>query len=388
MKNFDVRVKTNTSYDTLRISAETISDAKEKASSVGRVLSAKASKGQIISRGLKARDRIFLLKRIASLTKSRNSLANTLEVIAETFPGKIADVSKSLNAKMQDGANIIDALKTMPEHFPSSTVSLIKSEIHANGISTAFKNAAAFEDEMLKIGKDAQEGFAGAMVQLVVGSITILGTVYWMAPWMLDSPLFSMSEQTDVVTLMFLLGDIHGAIIAFLLGIFTVILLMTQVFKPLVPEFSDRITVKIPIFRDIVLSKKYYIVFYGLSLLVKAGIGIKESLEIAYGSAPKGAIKNDIKAAILAIEEGRVWADDMVNLSKTDRACMRTAQSKEDIAESFMDIADSHKDIFIYRIKQTIPVLYLLGVYMSVMGMVLMMGLTIIPTFQLSGSLL
>lgn len=387
MRNFDVRVKTSAGYDTLRVSAQSITDAKEKASSMGRVLSAKVAKGQLISQGLKATERVFLLRRIASLTKSRNSLANTLDTIADTFPGKIADISKSLSAKMQDGANVIDALKTMPEHFPPATVSLIKSEIHANGISSAFRNAAQFEEEMLKIGKDASSGFSGAMVQVIVGILTILGTVYWMAPWLLDSPMFSMAERTPIVDMMFLVGDIHGVIIGAMTAIAFVILLMTQVFRPLIPDMSDRITVKIPVFRDIVLSKKYYVVFYSLSLLVKAGINIKESLEVAHESAPRGAIKQDIQAAIRALEEGRVWVDDMVNLSKTDRACIRTAESRDDIAESFMDIADSHKDIYVYRIRQVIPVLYLTGVYMSVVGMVLMMGLTIIPTFQLSSLL-
>jgi general secretion pathway protein F len=382
-KTFNARIASTSGITTVKIMAASLEDAKQMAERQGRVLSVKKSKMPSFSRPMSRADRITLLRRLSMMVKSKVSLTNALKIISESFQGTIKRASLEIRDKIINGDDLVKAMESMPADFPPTTVSLVKSGMHGGELYQALNDASAFEYEMHQIGKGAKSGMMSAAFEFLMAAALILVTAYWVGPWVINSQMMKMAGDAVDIEWAFILADVLAALIVMILVSVTSLILIAYVFKPFAPDLSDKIVLKIPIFRDLVLSKTYYSVFYGLSLLISSGVRIGESLQLSALSAPAGAVLTDIENAIKALDEGKVWANEMVNLHPTDRACLATSQDRMEIAEAFKSVAVAHRTNYATRIEQVVPVLSIVSNLFMAMAGFLVFAMMMLPNLQL-----
>lgn len=383
IKNYAIRVMTKKGIETLTVIAKNQEEAREIVKSQGRVVSIKSTFSLNLSRPLNRGDRITVLRRLAMMSRSRVSLTNSLTIIHESFGGAMSRVAKSLKSRIIAGDDIIQAMESLPADFPNSTVSLVKSGMHSGELYQAFENAANFEYEMFQIAKTARNGLLNAAFEFIMASVLIIATAFWVGPWVLDSEMMRSAGDAVDIDWAFGLAYFLAGLIMLVLVVSTFLLSIAYIFKPLAPTFADNITLKIPIFRDLVLSKTYYSVFYGLSLLISSGVRIKESLYLSSRNAPPGAVHTDLVNAMKALEEGEEWAYKMVNLHPTDRACLATSQDRMEIADAFRSVAMSHRDNYSQRISQVIPTLSMFSNLLMAFAGFLIFAMMMLPNLQL-----
>lgn len=387
-KTFEVRTKSGNKIHTHRVVAASPEEARKLCPSDDPVVSIRKQNTLLTYRALSASDRITLLRRLAMMTRSGVGLSRALLTIKDSFTGPISRAANDIMIKVSQGDDFDEVLANMPADFPPTTVSLIRSGMHGGEIYKALNSAAEFEIEMHTIGISARGGMTGAAIEFVIAIGLILVTAYWAAPEALKSPIYSAAGDSVNIGWAFLLADIMAifslAIVVFLLTLF----LVSFVFKPLAPNFSDAFTLKIPVFRDLVLSKNYYSVFYGLSLLVASGVRLKIAMSLAYQSAPAGAIAQDLKNAIEAIDRGDDWGVEMKRLHPTDRACLSTSQDRADIAEAFNVVAMGHRENYKQRVGQVVPALSALSNTFMFMAGFLIFAMLMLPTLQATRGML
>lgn len=387
-KIYEARLKKGDVTDSLTIQAESESEARKILENQGQIIRIRKKTYLSIGRSLSRKDRIVFLRRLAMMMRSKVTITNSLNIISATFIGKVGEVAKIIEQKIMNGDDLIEAMSSLPADFPASTVSLIKSGMHGGELHSALNDAAVFESEMHMIGKKARNGMVVAGVEFLIASALIVGTSYFVGPWVLETGMLKASADSIDIDWAFLIADILAVIIGLVAIGMIALFIIAYIFKPTIPDFSDKLILKIPVFRDLVLSKTYYSVFYGLSLLISSGVRLKDCLQLSADSAPHGAIKQDLVNAVEALDEGRPWASEMKNLQQTDRACIETSQDRKEIADAFMEIAGIHKINYSTRVEQVVPALRFSSNLLMAMAGFLIFAMTMLPNLQMTKGLL
>lgn len=376
---FDVRMRVGSGYDTIKVQADSAQEAKQKAPGGGRILSVTPSKKEFFGSALTKEDRITFLLRLSMMTKSRVGVAKSLDIMSRKFKGKIGEISLKLRHRIDAGDDLVKAMKSMPEHFPPATISLVESGSHNGGTSQGLKQAADFEAEMMNIGKDFKKGLAGSALEYAIGTGLLFASGFFMAPWMID---ISGTQTGDFMSfdLAVIASKITSVILLITLIIGAGLLFISKFLKRLIPAFADKIISKIPVFREISLSKSYYAVFYGMATLSGSGIRLKDVFDLTAPTVPKGGIQNDLVRASQLIDKGEAWADGMETIDETEQACLDVAQNQKEVSESFMNIAVSHKEQYAQKMGWASNLISGIGGFAIIMGVSALFIVTTVPT--------
>lgn len=393
MKSFKAKHLVNGQVSETIISAPGLADATRQA---------KAMKGQFLSIGaaggsglglsrMSLDDRLMLLQRLASMLASKVGASEALSVIHQSFTGSVREAARILRSRLEAGDDMATAMEAAgPRYFPEVTVAIVRTGSRGGDLPFAIREAARFERELSKVKKDSGKGVWSALMGFVTGIITILGSTLYVAPMILNSSLVTISEKEVDVGWVMTMANVTTwfAVVASILvgGLFTFGVLL----RPLAPAAIDRVVAKIPFYRDMVMAKSNYMVFFGLAVLLKAGLRVEEALRLTIDSAPRGELRNDLERALRAIIKGTVrpWPYEMRMLHPTDKAALATAQDREQTARTIEELAVQYQLLYKARIEAFVPVLQgFSAIFLSLAGFVLF-GVAIIPLLQSTSAIM
>lgn len=389
MKTFKVKIAVGRKVIEETLSANTRAEAMRMAARKGQVLDIE-SLGGGSNRGLSLPDRLMFFQRLASMLGSKVGTSEALEVIYQSFSGSVREAARILRDEIVGGATLYEAMAYAgPKFFPDSVVAIIKTGSKGGDMAFAIREAARFERELAQVRKDSSKGIGSALMGFVAGVITILTSTYYVAPLILNSSLVTASGGADVGWVMDLANviSIIALIASVILGS---IFFYGVVLRPLAPAAVDRGILKIPFYRDMALAKTNYMVFFGLAVLLKAGLRVEESLELTIESAPKGELRNDLVRARDAIIKGSVkpWPFYMTMLHPTDKAALATAQDRSQTARTIEELAHTYQALYRSRLELFVPVVQgFSAIFLALAGFVLF-GVSVVPLMQSTSSIM
>lgn len=364
--------------------------ARRQAKRQGRVVRLKKRNPllQFFEPRMRPDERIVFLQRLGMMIRSRLGMSDALKVMRSAFSGSVRRVADELLRRVEQGADFGEAVFKMSKDFPNTTAALINSGIQGGNLPQALDNAASFELEMDEIRRSSSRGMAGALFTFFTAAALTIGTAFFVGPWMLDSQLMQQGgDAIDVDWAYYTAYVLASLMIVMVVGVGG-LLSLTYLVKPVAPGFSDRIVLKIPIYRDLVLAKNNYTVLHGLGLLIESGVRMEDALRLAAESAPRGEVRADLERAYRAIRTGSPWASVMNTLHPTDIAALSTAQNKEQIANAFQAVAGQFRKTYVQRVQEVVPGMQLLSaLFMSIAGG-LLFALIILPMLQLTQALI
>jgi general secretion pathway protein F len=317
---------------------------------------------------------------------SKMPVSEALKLIAETFTGRIKLCAQQMMERISmQGMNLSEAITADTKNFPPATAALLRAGVEGGNTAKALREAAEFEYMITGIQKGAMKDIAAAVGTFFVSYALMIMTMYWLAPQVLDNPIFKNNPAINVFW-----PELIGYI---LIGVMTAKVVVFLVFawigtfgRLISPDQADKIILKVPYYRDLVLSRNSYVVLYKLSLLVKSGIRIEECLALTADGSPKGAMRTDMYRALSLIRQGKSWPNGMETLHPTDRAALSCSQDREDVAETLTLLYSQYRDLYMARIKSFAPVMQTMAaVYMSAAGAE-MFFLTMLPMLQFSAA--
>lgn len=389
MKTFRVKIASGRKVTETTMSAKTLADARRIASKKGQVLSVKALGGGSSS-GMSLPDRLMFFQRLASMLGSKVGASEALEIIYQSFSGSIREAARILRDEIINGSTMYEAMESAgPKFFPESVVAIIKTGSKGGDLAYAIREAGRFERELAMVRKESSKGIGSAMMGFVAGVITILASTYYVAPMILNSSLVTAAGGSDVGWVMTMANvvSIVALIASVILG---GIFIYGVVIRPLAPAAVDRGILKIPFYRDMALAKTNYMVFFGLAVLLKAGLRVEESLELTIEAAPKGELRNDLERARNAIVKGsaKPWPYYMTMLHPTDKAALATAQDRSQTAKTIEELAHTYQSLYRSRLELFVPAMQMFSaVFLSLAGFVLF-GVSVIPLMQSTSSIM
>jgi general secretion pathway protein F len=369
----------------ITIPAPNRADAERQLKRRGRVISLKRQSLFDLQPGLSSTDRYMFLVKLSTMISSKVSMGKALELMGEAFSGNIRRVSRSLSDRVNSGVNFISAIEEERKSFPPSLIALIRSGFAAGNAANALREAAEFEQMMQMIRKGSMKEVITGIGYFAASAGLTVATVEYFGPMVTGNALF----QTPGVDTAWIeqFGVVFMWVNVVLLALIGFMAFMGTIGRLASPAIIDRVIARIPFYADLVLAKNNYITFYKLSLLVRSGVRIEETLEITASDIGPGALRSDIIRSLDLIRKGRPWAAGMETLDPTDRASLLASSDREDVARTFRLLADQFRDLYIARMQTLGPALNILAALFMSVASAILFGLTILPMLQLAASI-
>lgn len=392
MPLYEGKVKTRGNrMKSVEIQARNKDEAMTHIHRMGRVVSFRRKVALDFRTGLSAGDRQIFFNRLSAMLSSRVGTSDALGLMRDTFTGNIQEVSGRLLSYVESGDDLAHAMERVGSpDFPEATVALIKAGSRSGETWRAIKDAAEFEYQLHNVKKNASKGLmTGVFSFIFAGALTTVSTLY-VGPQIMDSPLIKMANKDGAVDIGWIntTGYVTGYLIGAILVVGFLFYLLASIGRQIVPVQADKIIMKIPYYKDLVLARNNFIVLYGLALLVKSGVRTEEALRLSAEGAPKGALKADLLAAMSAVKTGRPWPKAMETLHPTDKAALMCATDREQVANTLDTLATQYRELYALRLASFVPALNMLAaLFMSIAGGIIF-GQTILPMLMASQGML
>ena len=387
MAIFIARVVTNEGIKVIKVDAIDKSEAERKAQQkAGHVLSVKRRFDFDVSRGMNASERNTFMLRLSSMVGSKMPVTKALDLLATTFSGRIKTCAQGLMAQLEAGCTLAEAIDRDRKNFPIATAALVKAGVQGGETWKALRDAAEFEYLISGIQKGAMKDIAAAIGTFIVSAALMLSSVYYFGPQVTENPMFKQSDAVNVGWIE-VTGKVLCGIQIVMLVIFAMFLWLGTAGRALMPDLADKLILKIPYYKDLVLSRNAYVVLYKFGLLVGSGIPMEESLALTAEGSPRGALRSDIERALVFIRSGKTWANALETLHPTDRAALSSSTDREDTARTLDMLARQYRDMYMSRIKSFAPALQMVAALFMTAAGALLFGLVILPMLQFSAGI-
>ena len=391
MALYSAKIKDKNGIRKVEIQARTEGEARRHFERTGKIISLEKKSSLVVSRGLTPDERQIFFTRMSSMLHANVGTSEALRLMRDTFTGKIQEIAGRLLSSVESGYDLASAMEQIGQpDFPETTVALIKAGARTGDTWRAIKDAAEFEYQLHTIKKGSAKGLWTGILSFIGAGAMILGSTLYVGPEIMASPLMQAMKPEDKQTIE-LINDIAIGITIFMGMLMVVGLLaglLASVGRQIMPVKADELIMRIPYYKDLVLSKNNYIVLYGLSLLIRSKVRIEEALRLSAESAPKGALKIDLFAALDAVKKGKPWMNAMKTLHPTDRAALLCATSADQIAITLDILANQYRDIYAQRLASFVPLLNMVSaIFMTVAGGIIF-AQTVLPMLMTTQGML
>jgi general secretion pathway protein F len=350
----------------------------------GKVLSVRKVRTFDIVPGMSPGERYTFLIRMSSMVGAKMGVAESLRLIAATFGGTVRKAANGLLARVETGMDLPSAMAADRKNFPITMVALIKAGVHTGETWRALKDAADFDYQMQSIRKGAGKELIQALISFLIAGVITIGSTQYFGPQVLNSDLFKNNKAVDV-SFVVQIGDVVSVMMGIMFVFVIGLLSLATVGRRVIPVFSDSLILKVPFYKDLVLSRNNYATLYKLGLLIRSGVRIEEAIALTHEGAPRGALRDDLRRALHAVKTGKSWAVVMdKTLHATDRAALSCATNREDVARTLDILSIQYRDLYVQRMATFAPAMQMVAaVFMTVAGGI-MFGMTILPMLQMS----
>lgn len=371
--------------------ARNADEARQHIQRMGRVLVFRRKVGMDFHRGMSPAERQIFFARMSTMLSSKVGTSDALRLMRDTFSGPIQAVAARLLTYVESGDDFAGAVERVGSpDFPEATTALIRAGSRSGETWRAIKDAAEFEYQLHNIKKGASKGLWTGVLSFIGAGLMTVGSTLYVGPKIMESSLIKAANSDGSVNIDWInsVGMAMGYISAIVLIIGALFGLLASVGRRIVPVQADHLILKIPYYKDLVLSRNNFVVLYGLALLIKSGVRTEEALRLSSEGAPRGALRSDLVSAMHAVKTGRVWPRAMRTLHPTDKAALETATDREQVASTLDALANQYRELYAQRLASFVPIVNLVAaLFMSIGGAVLF-GQSILPMLMASKSLL
>ena len=259
------------------------------------------------------------LKDIADFTRSLSDLLESGLTIVKTLDLLyIQTTNKKLKSVIMDvrdfcvaGSPLSDALARRPKVFPNLYVSMVRSGETGGALEKILKRLSDFSESQLEIQTKIRTALAYPILMSVVGLATIIILMTFVIPKMMV--MFSdLGQALPLPTqiLMAISTAVKNYWWAIIGAIFVLITFLTKAYATPDGRLSiDAAKLKAPIFGGLMMKVEIARFARTLATLLENGVPILESLKVTSETIDNAVIKKEVNKAYDAVREGSSLAN-------------------------------------------------------------------------------
>lgn len=389
MSLFEAKIIDAQGSQLLTISAPDLHSAYSLAEQSGKVVYCKKRFSPFQSMSLTSAERELLLSQLAFLTASGMGTGAALRTLQSNYSGRLAQVAGELLAYIEAGEGLDTAMEQLGSaDIPAATQALVRAGYRAGQGSEGLEAAAGFESELRELKKTSGADMIISSVSFLGAVVLILATVFYIGPSILATPLISGAGDAVDVEWALILGKVTALFMFLLLAGVAFLTATHLLVRQRYPLWADRLTLRVPLWRDVVLSRERYLGFFSIQALMGPSISLEQVFDIAAKGTPKGMLRTELERAGQAVRDGEDWLPHLNSLSPIDKAALSGAADRRQLAHTFKRLAGQYRDRY-SRSRETATNLLRVcsALTLTIAGGVLF-ALSVLPMLQASSSIL
>tara|TARA_B100000886_G_C20401104_1_gene482626 strand:+ start:427 stop:1590 length:1164 start_codon:yes stop_codon:yes gene_type:complete len=287
-------------------------------------------------------DLLVFFRQMAVMLKSGVPLSQGLELLAENMTNKkfgacIFEISKQLNS----GEELSSCLNSYPRIFAPITVGLIEAGEAGGILSEVLERLALLLEAKSKIKGQITGALIYPVAVLVLAVTISLALLIFIVPTF-DEMFASMGAELPSLTGFMLTLSRVVTSLNFALGAPIIIFILLYLFRTNYSsqsgkEFWDNVTLKVPLFGDLILKSELASMSDTLSTLINSGISLVEGLERCINASSNEIIKNSLRRSISLVTQGQELSASLQNSKVIPRLLVSMIKIGEETgALSFM----------------------------------------------------
>lgn len=366
--------------------------ARRRAGKLGRVISLRRKgRSKPVNRSMSYSDRQAFFSRLAAMLASGVSASKALGLLKSTFGGAPGAAAGYLIERMEMGDTLPAAFQHLGRRMvPPATAAMIQAGSHTGATHEAIHSAMEFERTMHTVKTESGRGIWQAAGAFMVAILFMLGTIFIFLPYILESPLMGMTGkgEDELMKKTIAFSYATGYVMAALFAAFTFFILLGTLGRKLAPGAADRLILKIPYYKDMVLARQNFIAFYALGLLIKSGVSMEKSLSLMAETTERGALRKNFQEAEKAVRRGKPWYEQITSLEATDRASLSASLDRNQAGNAMSAISVQYRNLYAVRMASLVPVLQGISALFLMLAGLLMFAITILPMLEMSSQIL
>jgi type II secretory pathway component PulF len=253
---------------------------------------------------LKAKDINIFTRQLGSLMKAGVPILRALTLISQqTEEPKMKKLVSDLEKQIREGKMFSQSILKYPKVFNNLYVNLVKAGEKGGALGEVLDNLLEYREKEQDIQQKVQAALAYPVLTAIVGVVTVFAMLTFCMPKLLG--LFEgMHRKLPISTriLIDLSRFMSTHWIWFVLGFVFVVLLFGRVKEGSKKKaFLDFLKLHVPIFNKFVKDAEVAKFSRTLGLLIKNGVSVYSSLEMATDVLDNMALKEKLKEARLEI---------------------------------------------------------------------------------------
>ena len=307
------------------------------------------------------KNKLIFFRQLSVILKSGIPLAQGLELLAENMTNKaFSKCILSIASQLSAGKDLSSSLADYPKVFDPITIGLIEAGETGGFLSNVLERIALLIESQSKIKSEIKGALIYPLIVLFLAVTVSLALLIFIVPTFqelfkglgaeLPGLTKSLLQLSKIVTSLnfFILTPICFFIISFLYTRF-----YSTKFGRLI---IDKLTLKIPLFGDLILRSEMASMSDTLSTLVNSGIPIIDSLEKCIVASGNQVIKNTLARSIIMVKQGQALSYSF----NTSKAIPRLFISMVSIGEetgSLPFMLDNLSNFYKREVEETVSAL-------------------------------
>jgi len=277
---------------------------------------------------------ISALKQLKSMVKAGISLKDSLEDIANNTQDKLLkDILQYAANTMNKGGTISEAFKKYEIYVGQIAVAMFVLAEKTGDLVGILENLINIYEKAWENKRKVKKALRYPIIALIIITVAFVGIVTFVVPKfkaIFDQLHGDLPLPTQILLFLEHTFRNYGPIIIL---IFTIAIIITIYFYKTnrgIKTKIDKLLLKIPIIKGVILNSSLSRFLYILSALVKAGIPLIEALKISEGIVENEIIKKKIINIINGVNQGRKFAEMVTEEQLVDFIAIKMLQAGEE----------------------------------------------------------
>jgi type IV pilus assembly protein PilC len=365
MPTYVVRVRNNAGKRTeQKVNANSVKDVRATMQRQGlQVLEVQESKGFSFNGelnfdlpgGISVKDRAIFSRQFAALVNAGVAMVRGLGVMADQCTNrKLKKILLTVNADVQQGMSLSEAMKAHPQAFDDLYVAMIQAGETGGVLDEVLNRLSKLLEDQTRLNNQIKSALAYPVVVSLIAVVIFFGMVIFLIP-IFDGIFKQLGGQLPAFTQALVNLSVFlrtpQYMVLFIAAVGGSIFGLTQYYKTRTGrETIDRLSLKTPLFGDLIQKTAVARFCRTFGSLSRSGVPILYSLEIVRDTAGNQIISNAIDEArkeiqgggmlSLALQKEKVFpalATQMINVGEEtgelDKMLMKVADFYEDEVE-------------------------------------------------------
>lgn len=343
-----------------------------------------------LTRKVSAEEIYAALSAISDVISAGIPLSMAIEATAQGMDRKsnLKPILYSIKGHILEGKELSAALGLYSHVFGNTTVCMVLAGENSGKLGESLLAAAEYIRSMAETRSAILKQMAYPVTILAVSIVSMLINTLVAIPKILHSELFRMTikpgeEENIYIRILRWMSVVMPSLIALL----AVAIAVTWYFYKTRQARVEGYLMRIPIVREFIFYRNYYIAFYSLSQLVGTGVRLDTALSIVRDSSSLFTIRAEFDRALAHLRGGESFVKGFTQINTIERTMLETANNLDKIHENLVSVSKRFYKQYLEKMKALSPKIY--GgtiVFVVVMFLVMFMGI-MVPYSRILGGI-